>query len=262
MSAVNEALIRDIVGEVLGRPGNTCPLQMPGRRMPSAQSLFQSCGENVWAIHLQCFNCRPRYWRKSDKRHSVPAEVFSPVVPSRVEQRSFQTGRRIDGSLPCALAQGTSDTRQSQILQSGRTAGRARNNVVDVEGGFLGKLRQQTVLAATVRPLNHCLSERLRDGHVVTRLVSSAARLEVGATRSSRSIRRVPPLRGAHRQSVAFRRPACREVPATGGSPLLGDETAQGREAVLLRIAWFLAYARFPTPKQNARFQFQTQVKV
>lgn len=215
MSTVNETLIRDIIKKVRRFQNEKIISQMSGRRMPLVRSFFQTDGLGDEAVHSQRIYRCPACWTKSHHPHVVPAEVKSPRISARVEQRRVPAGARVNGHLPRAFSQRTGNAGQRQILEGTLPSGRDGHNVVDVEDGFLAFLRQPAVFAAIFRALNNFGPQALWNEHELTTPgYWHVERASVGAKAVPQG-QPVPQPHGARLRLDVYRDPAC---PAAHGA--------------------------------------------
>ena len=120
-----------------------CPTSKMSRRWMSSKARFLLAnGLSEEAIEFQSIGGRPPDWTDAHRTHSVPAEVQPPRIAARVKKSNVFSRAQINRALPRAFAQRTGDTGQSQIDQQSIPAGVKRNNVIDVESGFLSDLSQ------------------------------------------------------------------------------------------------------------------------
>jgi hypothetical protein len=108
--------------------------------MATAGGFLLSDGEDQRAVH--CERCYRDAAGRRQRRDALAflAEVLRPGLRSRVEQGELLAGVRIGGRLLCPLPQRTRNASQRQVVERGRSPGRARDDVIDVKRRFLSVL--------------------------------------------------------------------------------------------------------------------------
>src|SRR5882724_1219246 len=119
--------------------------------MPATQGLFLSNGHNRWSIQFQQIDGGPSLGGDSHQHQAVPSKVFTPAVSSWMKQCDPFSRLNVHSPLTGPLPQGTRDTRQRQIGSNCGAAVRFRNNVVQMEGGFLAGLGEPAVFTPITR---------------------------------------------------------------------------------------------------------------
>lgn len=221
--------------------------QFSKQRKPAALAFLKPNIENTRAIHLQRFDACSSDGRFANDLSPVPLEMVSPAILPRVEKGNARSRFRICGGLSRPLGQRTGDARQRKVFQHGRTTGRLRHDVINVETGFLGKLGKQTIFAAVSCPLNDGLTQMVGNGHPFTRLASAGAPNGGGGERSNRS--GLPALQphGVLRRSTAGRSLVCPIIDAAGARPPWGAATALDHQAIRFRIELFATCSCSPS---------------
>ncbi len=136
--------------------------------MSAPEFLLSTNAQNQWPVHRQRLDGRSSDHRATGDSDTLPPEVIDPDVTPWVEETYFDTSPRVAGALPGPLSKRTRNTSQRQILSVGRPERTERQDVVDVEGGFLTFLREAAVLAAVTRSL-HDKPAKPRSGRVRSR---------------------------------------------------------------------------------------------
>ena len=107
------------------------------RRMPAKARFLSANFLSDESIETQSIDSCPAHRTDAHSTHAIPAEVQPPRIAARVEKSNVLARARINRALPRALAQGTGNASQRQIGQERSAAGVKRNNMVNVESGFL-----------------------------------------------------------------------------------------------------------------------------
>ena len=210
---------------------------------PPTLSFFETNIEDARTIHQQCFGTCPASWCYPDDLNAVPSEMIAPVVPPRIEKRRVRPGFGIQCGLARALGQRTGDAGQGKIFQLRRTPRRLRNNVINVEGCFLGELGKQAILATIVGALDDGLSQMVGNGHPFTQLACGGARNADGEAKADRSSLPNPGLPGAPHRLADGRNPVCPTIDAAGVRPLLASAADPDHRATRFQTELSATYA-------------------
>jgi hypothetical protein len=108
--------------------------------VPSAFGFFAANCQNQRAIHFKGRNRGASRFRQADQSNTIPPKVVIPAMAPRVEQTNLATGFRVISRLPRFLSQRTGNAGQGEVVQRSSTTLGGRNDVVNVESGFLTSL--------------------------------------------------------------------------------------------------------------------------
>jgi hypothetical protein len=114
-------------------------------RVTPSPGLLLPNSEDQRPVHVQGGGRGPARRSQPDHPHPVPPEVFDPPLGSWVEDRGVNPRLRVGRRLPGPLAQGARYAGQGEVVECGRAVGSARDDVIDVERGFLSELGQAAV---------------------------------------------------------------------------------------------------------------------
>src|SRR4051794_6432309 len=89
--------------------------------------------------------------------------MFAPDLRPRLEERHFFARLGIRSRLLGPLPQRARDARQGEIICHGWPAGRPRDDMIDMERGFLAKLRELAVFTPIARAKNDLSTQRSRN---------------------------------------------------------------------------------------------------
>src|SRR5206468_379736 len=99
------------------------------------------------SVHRQSSHRGPARWGQRHDSFTLPAEMLSPGLRSRVEQRHLFASVGISDCLIGPLAQRTRNTRQGEIVGGGGPTDHSGPHVVNMKRRLLTELRQPTVIA-------------------------------------------------------------------------------------------------------------------
>src|SRR5262249_41803917 len=106
----------------------------------TANGLFLADGQNQGPVQRERGNgCSPGCRARHDS-FAVPGEMIRPGLRSGVEQWRLFTRLRIDRGQLGPLSERARNAGESEIISVGRSVGRARYDVIDVERGLLADL--------------------------------------------------------------------------------------------------------------------------
>ena len=217
--------------------------QMPRRWMPAKARFLSANFLSDESIETQSIDGRPARRTDAHSTHAVPAEVQPPRVAARIEKSNVLARARINRTLPRALAQGTGNASQRQIGQERTAAGVKRNNMVDVESGFLSDLSQAAVLTTLAGALDNLMPQVRGDGHGVTRRAVSRLQRANAAGKEVLRDRQALPLRVARPPSAVSSDLVCRATRGDAAQPLWAGKVSPGRSATPPRIEFACSYA-------------------
>jgi hypothetical protein len=106
----------------------------------------------VRVIDVENLNRHAARGGHSDEAGAAPAEVISPSISSRVEERRESTGLRIDAQQVRAFAPIASRAGQAQIAQLRLAVMLNGDDMIDLERPRVGRLRQAAVFARILCP--------------------------------------------------------------------------------------------------------------
>jgi hypothetical protein len=101
----------------------------------------------VLQIDAECHDGRTADRSATDERCIGPAEMTRPFVPTRVEKANDFPGLRVTAGEIRSFPQVAGVTRQCEVGADRSATMLPRNNVVDVKGKFVRRLRDETVFA-------------------------------------------------------------------------------------------------------------------
>jgi len=218
-------------------------LEMTRRRMPAEMRLLfanRLCDD---AIQTQRFDgCAPHRTDACNAKR-VPPKVETPRVASRIEDSNEFTSAWIRRALPRAFPERARNTRESEISENGSPTRVKRNDMIDVERGFLAFLSQAAVFTPVLRAPNNLLPQACRNGHEFRLRACLRARLADAATTEDPRGRPSLRLRDAQRQSTVFFDLAC---PTKYGAVALQPWAVaawRGHSAIPSRIEFACSYA-------------------
>lgn len=223
------------------------------RGMPFAENFFAPDCLGHSAIQTQCRNGSATGWAKTNDASPIPAKMQTPRVAPRVEQLDFIPVFGISRFQSCAFSKRAGNARQRQVVQRRRTARIQRNDVVNVEGRFLGGLGEAAVFATVLRAVNDLTPELRRDGHAVSDDRCSVVANVAGATRADHSNQQGPLLLASRRSLGGRRCPAYRADREAASARPLAVETLPDRPASALSVGWLETYSLSVSGAQSSR---------
>ncbi len=214
------------------------------QRKPATQLFFVADCENVSAVELKRFSGRASDGGYSRDVDAIPAKMVTPKIASRIENSAVSSRGRIRHGQSRRLSQGACDTRQGEIVHFGRTTCGLRNDVINVEGCFLGQLRQPAVFAAVFGAADNRLAHKFWSRHAIKRPVCSNARNVNATARENHSCEPSLRLHGVRCPSKVDLNLVCRAVRAAGVRHLRGVASGSSLPAFQLPVGWSVTYMR------------------
>jgi hypothetical protein len=137
---------------------------LPGSGWVTSQPrFFASDGKNQSPIHLQGIHCGSAYCSQPHQVNAIPMKMIFPIILARVIKSNILTTQRIGCGLAGRLTQRAGHTSQCQVFRESFATNRNRNDMVNMECGFLSLLRQPTILAMVRGSLNYKFPKSLGD---------------------------------------------------------------------------------------------------
>lgn len=215
------------------------------KRKPATFSFFKANFECAKAVHAQGFGCCPPCGCNASNTDAFPAKMKSPGIEAGMEKRGIGSGGRIRCGLARSFAKRASDACQCEVFRRSRATSRLRNDVINVKAGFLGRLREQAILATVSCTLNDQLAQMVSNGHPFTRLVCEGAPNGGEAAKSGHSSRPTLRPRDARRRSTIARSLACPTTDVAGVQPPWAVASDPDHQASQFQIGLFATYSPF-----------------
>src|SRR5208282_887808 len=117
--------------------------------------------------------------------------MLGPTIVTGMEQGNAFPGKRIASLGSCRFAEGAGDARQREVIGVRGPLSGARPDMINMEDGFLGRLRQPAVLAAAPGPTADQSAQSCRDAltHGPRCLAANSNRSRSRDRRSTNSVR-------------------------------------------------------------------------
>lgn len=212
-------------------------------RMPTESRFLCPDFLSVRSIKTQSLYCGPARGADADDSDSIPAEMEPPRITAGMKERNSFGGSRVGGGLTRAFAKRTRDARERQIARLGRSCRIQRNNVIDVEGGFLPLLREAAILAPVSSAMNDLRAKMRGDEHEIMPLAWPGIVRANESAKEPQQGQPTPRPPASRRRSIVCPDLACRAASAGACRRLSAIGILPGRQATQSRTGCALTYS-------------------
>jgi hypothetical protein len=217
-------------------------IQFSNRWKSSAELLFRANVQGMTAIELQRLRCGAPGRCGPKNFYAAERKVIVPSVEAGIKYWNVRTGFRVSGCFPRRFPQGTGHTGKRKVFHRGGAAGGLRNDMVNVEAGFLGRLRNEAIFATIVCAANDGLTQKVRNCHELRRRGSNVPNADEGERANRLAGRDLRP-RDARHQSTFVPSPVYQAIRGDVVRPLGAGAIISIRRALRVPIELFVTYA-------------------